>query len=607
MKVIRRILLLVALCPLAACAADGGLVPAEGDGLSTISLALSGKFPGVIAMSGNVSSKKVGKTYTFGCQSYLDATGEPQNRLTFQNLPTSGDYTVLFELFGDEACTDLLFRAYRGAIAVDDQSADSAAAKPYYVQPYAIGGFVGLATASESVLEEAAKKSCAADIDCASVHPNATCLAGANVCTVTSLFPLNGGRPRVFPNVAGLGNGRVAISGGLGVGGPDDLWSATAEQVEVFNPSTGLFQSHSVANFEGEASVALGATVALAGGAFAVVGGTSRAHLSLEGTKLKVDLNAGLCSGTAVGCPVSSGVWRVSTGEDVAQGTVLSERLAFPIVARVETPMGTRVLIAGGAELPVMPAGADRVAAALLCQIDSTVVACTTADTTMSAARASASHGCVERSSNGGCTKLLILGGRAKANQPLAEIYDAQANTFTVAKIVGIPPGTILHGGSIIEAGANLYLFGASSKAFFLEAAQAAAAADIAPYVLDVDASADEPTVTFTKADLGTVAGKDLGRRNFPATIGFDDGSALLIGGIDSAGAVASDAIFFGTDGVATSRLPLDMGRFGATAARISASGPLAGCVLLVGGATTAAAGLQPLSHIEAFCPKAQP
>jgi hypothetical protein len=54
-----------------------------------------------------------------------------------------------------------------------------------------------------------------------------------------------------------------------------------------------------------------------------------------------------------------------------------------------------------------------------------------------------------------------------------------------------------------------------------------------------------------------------------------------------------------------TAKLDLSAPRFGAGAALLGGSGPLAGCVLLAGGFTLQNAILTPQNHAEVFCPGA--
>ena len=298
-------------------------------------------------------------------------------------------------------------------------------------------------------------------------------------------------------------------------------------------------------------------------------------------------------------------MWRVDLDKRTSSGTLLKENVALPIVARVATSSGPRVLVAGGVELP-MKKGNDipRRGETLLCSVEAGSADCVEAKAKLATGRANAASACLETSADG-CKRLLIVGGRVKSGAPLAEVYDASTETYEKVTVKGTVPAAS-HGGDLVRAGDRFYLLGATANALFIEGRTGASAGSLAPMQLTIDDSGDPLEVTFAAVDLGKYAGTDKGARAMATAFGFDDGSALLVGGLGPKNAIQSDAILIDKDGKGAARLTLEKGRYGASAARIGGSGPVAGCVLLVGGVGSENGSVVPLSHVEVYCPPVQ-
>lgn len=591
---------LAAWTALASCSTQPAPGPASGFG--TLSVGLSGALPDVQSLrlrlfdAPPASGGKI--AFDAGCQPYT-----AQNVLTISPLKTGSSYALQLDLFQDAACAKARFRAYRGSIEVSAQSETASQARPYYLQPYELGRFTGLAQVSAQKQAEAAKRSCSQDGDCKSVHPNATCALKQNVCVIDHLFPLDGAARRAFPLVLTLDDGRVAVGGGLTLQGTDS-WVATNDRLEVFDPSTGLFHSSELLNVPPAVGLAEGVT--LAGGSFAQVVGTSSARLAFDkGKSLTTSLDTkGCTAGTASACKVSNLVARLDVKLDAAQQISLAAPLAFPVVARVKTAAGERVLVAGGAKVPLPLGGDARTGQAVLCKLDGGQPDCSQATSQpMQAGRARAAVACVAGGSQ--CSKVLVLGGRKKATLPLAELYDATSDTFTAVQPKGQVPDT-LHGGQLLPlADGSWLLVGASKKALFLEDGDVVTGGDLPPLKVTVDASATPPTLTFAPITLATgLTDKDV-QRLLPSAVGLNDRSVLLIGGLDPDLQPRGDAILIGPDGTALTKLDLTAPRFAAGAALLGGNGPLAGCVLVAGGFTLQNATLAPQNHAEVFCPAA--
>jgi hypothetical protein len=605
---------LAALCALAlaGCATESGEAPTGGptaaapDGsgeTGTVQLALTGPLPGiqrysVLIYETEVTSPQQIPAYALRCLPYNPADN---NAFEVSSLATGDNYALLVELFGDDACGDLRMRAYRGGIRINAGLNDGV----YYLQPWVFGAFTGMAEPSDSVLTEAQARNCATDGDCGSIHPNAICTDDTKICTIESLFPLNGGSRRLAPSVVQLGDGRVAVAGGLGVRDTQGFWSPASDRVEVFEPATGIFSSFEVANFGVESRFGFATSAALPGqsSGFAFVGGMSKVRLELDAGGLTTAIASDLCGGQAIGCQASRNVWQVDLSTSLAQGGLLPDFLALPVVAPIGDAADPVVLVAGGARLPLPAAGDSRTATATVCSVGSGGVLCQSAASNMTAARADAAFGCAARDQSGACSEVLVVGGRKPGGSgPIAEIFDVASGGFVQVSATGDVP-TAVHGARIIEAGENLYLLGGSSEPVLLGNGTVAAAADVAPRLITVDRTTAPPGVAFEAIDMSGAGGADGGQRVLAAAVGFDNGGAMLIGGVTPSDDLADDAILFGPDGAATARIPLERPRLGATAARIGGTGPLGGCVLLVGGLGNVDGELDALSHVEVYCP----
>lgn len=593
---------------LAACAvtpADESSQNAQGYG--EITLALTGTLPDVKRLrvriyEGPVTDLSKPAKYTpAACNGYLDKAGKGVNLLRLSQLKAGSDYSLLVELFTDDACTKPKYRAYRGGIQVVAGGDTAAAANPYYVQPYQLGGFVGLAQVNQSLQDLAAGKSCSQDADCRTLHVNATCKEN-HTCTVDHLFPLNGGTRRGLAQAVALSDGRVALSGGLHVL-KDNYWTATTSTLEVFDPKVGLFSQKALSNV-GE-PVGLARAVTLTGvNAFALVGGTASAQIALTGSSLKAALDTRGCSGAGSQCAVSRTVARWSIQEGTAQQFAFLSSLALPVAATVRTKDGDRVLVAGGADLPINPTFDQRKGASVLCKAEASGVDCPDGSgPVMKVGRANAASACIERASDGACTKVLVVGGRKNPTSTLSEIFDAGTSAFLVPQEKGVPVGAV-HGGELVPIGSGSFLLvGATTHRLFLEDVDVKTGGGVAPLRVDVNLTTTPPTLTWSTVDLGAFAGNDGGKRALATVASLTDGSVLLIGGLAENLTPLADALIIGPDGKGRGRVSLGSARFGASAARIGGKGPIGGCVLLAGGFAMQGGSLRPQNHVEVFCP----
>lgn len=569
-------------------------------GFGTLAVSLSGALPDVLSLRLRLYDAPPGSggkiVYDAGCRDYT-----AQNVLTVSPLKTGSNYALTVDLFQAAKCASPRFRAYRGGITVSPQSDAASQARPYYLQPYEFGAFTGLAQVSATRQAEAAKRSCSQDGDCKIVHPNATCALKQNVCTIDHLFPLNGAVRRAFPLVMTLDDGRVAVGGGLNAEIQGD-WQATSDRVEVFDPATGLFSAEDISSPPFAVGLADGVTIA--GGSYVQVAGTGAAKFAFDqGKQLGTGIQAkGCAAGLSTACKVYGQVARLDAKASVSVQAPLGTPLVFPIVARVHTPQGERVLVAGGAKVPLPLGGDARTGQAVLCKVEAgQTPECTATKAPMQAGRARAAVACVEGGT--ACTKVLVLGGRTKATLPLAEVYDATADTFTPVQTKGAVPDK-LHGGQLLPlADGGWLLVGGSRKALFLEDDDVATGADLPALHVQFDAS--PPTLTFAAVTLAAGMTEKDTQRLLASAVGLNDRSVLLIGGIGTDLQARADAVLFSPSGQAMAKIKLGGSRFGGGAALLGGKGPVSGCVLLAGGFTSVKGALQPQNHVEVFCPGA--
>ncbi|MSP92558.1 MAG: hypothetical protein EXR79_12280 [Myxococcales bacterium] len=579
-------------------------------GFGTVEVALQGTLPDVKRFRVRIYDTAVTeptqreKFLPAKCDPYFEASGKPRNKLTISQLKV-GTYSLLVELFADDGCTALRYRAYRGGLKIQEATNQAALDRPYYVQPYEIGKFTGLAGVFDGLLTEAAKKLCSSDADCKGVHVNATCTPALK-CTVDHMYPLNGGDRRAFGRALALGDGRVLLAGGF-TALKDGIWTATKDRAELYDPSTGLFRAQPVAN--AGFAVGLAESVTLAQSALAVVGGGAGLRFELGGGKLRAELDAKGCGvGTGAQCVMSKLVarWDLKDAKEGRADTFLQAApLAFPAVGRMKTKDGERLLIAGGAPIPLSKTGSQRTGSAVLCKLDGASVGCSGDVPAMAVPRARAATACIQPNADGTCAKLLLLGGRT-GKGALAEVFDADAGKFTEPAYKGAKP-ELLHGGELLRLGGTAWLLaGATKIALWLDGNEVNGVVDAEPIGLlriVVTVAGADVTLEFAPVDLGAFKGADGGQRALTTGVALGDGSAIVIGGLGKDLKPIKDAMVVGADGTVRGRIDLGVARFGGSAVRIPGRGPTGGCVMLTGGFGLVDGVLQPQNHVEVYCP----
>lgn len=575
------------------------------DTLGTVSLGLGDEVSGISAFRlrlfrGPVVKPDQQAAYVLAaCAPFAGADGKPLTTFSLRDVPARKDYSVVLDLFTDAGCTLRKYRGYRGGIAI--AAGKTPTNTPYHIPLVQLGAFSPLVEVAKSLQEQARARVCSSDGDCKTVHPNATC-ATDNLCVVDHLFPLNGGQRRGLAQSVALGDGRVAVGGGVTVltgTAPDRYWAGTAgssagQLLELYEPTLGIFSAAEVVT--DDAPLALGSAWPATDGLW-LAGGVRSLQVSGTPGALQLSLDPRQCQTTNAGCAVSRSVarWNVTAG--LSQRATLNAPLALPIAHPVATANGERLLVAGGASLPI-EAFDPRSGTAVLCAATSSGVDCSTSTKNgLQLGRANAAVGCLAKDAAGACTKVLILGGlRNPGSGSLAEVFDGSTESFSVPTVVGGPAS--LHGGELRQVSAGKFLLvGASQKRLWLEDA-APGGADLPPYLVSVTDAGGAVSVTLT-AVVGAV------ERLLPAVAQLADGSVLLMGGLDKSQQVLPNAQLITPDGNAGPTLPLAFPRFGATAQRIGGEGPTGGCILLAGGFAADATALRPENRVELYCPLA--
>lgn len=533
------------------------------------------------------------------CAPFVGADGKPLASFQLRDVPARKDYSVVLDLFTDAGCTLRKYRGYRGGISI--VAGKTPTNTPYHIPLVELGAFSPMVEVAPNLQADARARVCSSDSDCKTVHPNATC-ASDNLCEVDHLFPLNGGQRRGLPQSVAMTDGRVAVTGGVTVltgTAPDRYWAGTAgstagQLLEVYEPTLGIFSAKQITT--DDAPLALGSASPTQDGLW-LAGGVRSLQISGAPGALQLALDARQCQTTSASCAVSRGVARWSVTAGLSQRATLNAPLALPIVHPVLTTSGERLLVAGGASLPI-EAFDPRSGSAVLCASTTSGVDCSTATKNgMQLGRANAAVGCLSKDASGACNKVLILGGlRNPGSGSLAEVFDGATESFAVATVSGGPAS--LQGGELKPVSAGKFLLvGASQKRLWLEDTTPGGA-DLPPYLVSVTDSGGAVSVTMT-----AVTGAS--ERLLPAVAQLADGSVLLMGGLDKNQQVLADAQLIAPDGKAGASIPLTFGRFGATAQRIGGEGPTGGCILLAGGFFADTAGVRPENRVELFCPLA--
>ena len=420
-------------------------------GVGTAQFALTGALPGVTHLTLSIYDGSVGdigaQSPTFQpivCAQYGGAGG---NRIRLQYLKASSNYTLYVEMFSDDKCEKRVGFGWRGNVEVVAGNDLAATMPTYYVQPYLFGQFTGLAPVPPALQDASKLPSCNNDQDCKNVHVNATCGAG-NKCVVDTLSPLDGYARRGFANSLPLADGSVAVFGGL-TAPTGGKWVATNQQAELFDPLLGYFRS--VSGSPAFTPVGLAMAVTDGAQAIAIVGGSADSSFTLDpGKTLTTTIDATGCSSAA--CPVSNLVQRWDlVAETKLELPMVAAPGSLPIVSRVHTKDGDRLLIAGGAKAPISKNLDSRQAIASLCDLSQKdAITCTSNDAAHSpiVQRANAATVCLASIADGTCTSLFILGGRKTTGTDFAEAYDAGTNTFVPVTPKG---GPLLHGGSLVK------------------------------------------------------------------------------------------------------------------------------------------------------------
>jgi hypothetical protein len=556
---------------LGACA-DGG------SGLGELRLALS--FEDQVSFRLQVFTGPVGtdldgtSRFDSGCVTRQSTT------LELSRLPVGDDYSVVYRAWDDAACsgTPVAF-GFRGGIELE---ADTVSIVHVPVYANGIGNLLPVdlnlsALASTSVAScdngggcgskelcvatdsgSWCVPTCAADTDCAELHPNARCDTNTDWCMLDAPWPLNTSEPRAFSRAMSHSNGDVVVFGGLRHAGNGRLEPLTYP-VEVFDAKQGLFKAFDLVGFFGGPAAAFG--FAPFGGDQAIVAGgvkaATQAVLSPEGPRLEANWR-------------TDGIDRVFV-LDFTTGKAISAPLGEVVVSPGVIDRGSnRFIVVGGRTLQGQNnlTNSDRT---WLCELDGAGALGCVDGPKLAKARVEPALFCMV---DGGdtCARVAVVGGNEGGNASnLVEVIDLSANPPSSASLdVQGAPDVIL---SPVFCGATLVGGGAPN-------------------------GAELPQFSLDLAALAQADGEDDAAMPLPAPQGVPlwaahaaDGCGFVAGGVVPSFGATDSVWTTGGDGTLL-RAGGDLGRVrvAAAAGRVGA-GPLAGSWLVVGGLEPGAQG----------------
>ncbi len=517
------------------------------------------------------------------------------DQVAIRKFPTGDSMTLYLEMYSDKECTKPRLVGLRGGVTVPEGDASPGV---WYVPTFEVGGFKALPTYTDDARANATKTTCATDADCWKrdaksgnflISPAALCNTKSKQCELpASLFPLNSGTPRAFHSAVSIGEGRIALVGGLSRE-VNDSYLATDDTIEVFDPATMLWARPVVTGFS-QQRFAFSGAVGLGGNRVGVFGGARQMSVSLgdgaggTSTTAYFKLPATPATGTDV---VSDLAFVVDLGTATATTTKLSSARFRPHAARVDAG-GSRVLVAGGAI--ASGTGTAPVESVDLCDVSVSPPKCASAPDVLKAGRSGHCGLCLDAAGGSGdCKRLLLFGGTAadKGDSTIGELYEA-------GKFTAIPwkPGASL--GAIgnpmcAASGAQTYLLGGASAS--------TAPADITPKAFTLPVGKLE----VVAADLTNTAKVAALARVHGATTVLSDGRVLVTGGVDAGGKPTASA-YLVKGGDLTEQKALQVARFGHTATLIT-TGRLKGAVLVAGGFTLKGGKLALTDGAEIYVP----
>lgn len=515
--------------------------------------------------------------FSSGCLPYSG------DQVRIEHFPTGTNLTIVLEMFKDPTCKpeERTVMGVRGGVSVVENDP-----KPglWYVPTAAVGGFKALPVLAQSLRDAAAAMSCTTNDDCSAkkadssyvLSPIATCNTDTGKCQLpSSLYPLNASTPRAFHTATALADGRIALIGGLSREYEKNKFLAADQTVEVFDPATMVWSETEVEGLSTQ-RIAFHSAVSLGGQKVGVFGGAREADVRFPAAdklagkpylQIKVKPDS-----PAVGDNLSDLVYTVDLATRKASTTSLQIPRFRTSAARVKTAAGPRVLVTGGE----FKSGNGTIEGQYvdLCDMTVSPPACVASDP--SADRAGSCGICLDEGSEPDCSRFFFFGGLGETRDPSKEIGEAW--TDGVFQPLGWDYDNVVFP-TCVRSGQFTYAIGGASKKL--------TAPDVLPQVLSIP-SADGAILSY---ELEGAAAKDTlsaFRVHNTVTV-LEDGSVLVVGGVDDAGKVVGVAHVI-SGGKLVSQKAMVTPRFGHTATLIT-TGALKGAVLISGGFTTDSAG----------------
>lgn len=521
-----------------------------------------------------------------GCLAQLSKTYE------LSNIPVGEGYAIIYEGFPSAPCAAEARQAvgFRGGVAV------TTAPAPYlHLQVYRVGASTALpedlnlsASTARSVefcavdddcsgardlcFDDAAPSywcvpTCAADTDCTSIHPRATCELDTGWCMLLSPYPLNMSEPRAFGAAATLDDGDVLLVGGLeqeglATAGANASYVSTTHTLERFDAATGLFGAVPLTGDEASPGGAFG-FAALGGDRFVAVGGLSRAELGwAEGLEVEASFSTALLPQIIV--------WDLSAGKvklsPLGQGQALGSAV----------PLDADSFIVIGGVSPASGAAEPR-KSTLVCDIAADLSVTCRGGPNLSVGRMAPATLCLDAA----CDRILVLGGNATG--ALAEVIERSQNASTPLTTRGLPERVF----SPVLCGFDLV---AGSLDLQRSTPTAAVRLTLQGTTLEGNPLSGSPMTSVHVATSG-------------ATSAFGSGQTCHLAGGVSGATPSADIVRVGSSRFDV-KASLVRHRLGAQAAVIG-SGPIAGYVLVAGGVARDGAGrsLLPVRGAEVYAP----
>ncbi len=401
--------------------------------LSSVRSALTGK--AYIKINIYTSQKNLlkGKAYhTFPCQEVHVTNTNPYAEFQVSSIPVGNDNAVVFQIFADSKCKDLVGVGVRGNIGVYENPE-----KPpvYYVQIIAKGRGTRFPEPKDVIDSDKNSNidtsSCKTDKDCADISPAAWCYQGS--CHLESLFPLNNRVLGAFGTAISVDNGQIiglpAIEGNYLTMNMVDTDSGMIShyfddsRMIIFNGLTGLFSEEAMVPpslgghaFSGKITLPNGYTI--------IIGGLNKVPLvSIDNVNIPFISNDFSAIDKKTDLEGNAGVIAITPqGEVITKGAMPGKTSA--IVAPAVFAIGiNKFIIAGGLVKDAQGWHPSSITWTGTVDDNGTITIKKNNKLLLSVPRIWPSVSCLEKAKEGYCKTAIIFGGVASTDK-FADYYD---------------------------------------------------------------------------------------------------------------------------------------------------------------------------------------